>query len=107
MPTSNSTGCLIGVLGLENGRNDLLRGRDLRDHGLEAREEQRTDVERALVVQPHDLLGDTTHEDVGQAGAAVGAHDDEVDVLLAGDAEDLLSGDTLGDVGMDGDAGQP
>ena len=39
-------------------RDDLLRGRDLRDHRLEARVEQRADVELAGLEQRDDLLGD-------------------------------------------------
>src|SRR6186713_2797385 len=48
----------LGGLAVEQRRDDLLRGRDLRDHRLEAREEQRRDVERALVEQRDDLVGD-------------------------------------------------
>jgi len=36
----------------------LLRGRDLRNHRLEAREEQRADIERTLGIEVRDLLGD-------------------------------------------------
>ena len=37
---------VVAAFALEHRRDDLLRGRDLRDHRLEAREEQRADVER-------------------------------------------------------------
>src|SRR6202451_1734995 len=48
----------FGGIGLEHRRNDLLRGRDLRDHRSEARVEQRADVEFELVEQRDDLFGD-------------------------------------------------
>src|ERR1700730_430988 len=48
----------IGRLGLHHQRNDLLRGRDLRDHGLEARIEQRADVELAGLEAGDNFVGD-------------------------------------------------
>src|SRR6202035_2741448 len=48
----------IGRLGLHHQRNDLLRGRDLRDHGFEARIEQRADVELAGLEAGEDFVGD-------------------------------------------------
>src|SRR5262249_26055367 len=49
---------IVAGLVREYRGNDLLRGRNLRDDGLEAREEQGADVERALLVEPHDLVAD-------------------------------------------------
>src|ERR1700687_5290214 len=48
----------IGGGSFHHQRNDLLRGRDLRDHGLEARIEQRADVELAGVETRDHPLGD-------------------------------------------------
>src|SRR5438552_2629870 len=48
----------VGGRGFHHQRNDLLRGRDLRDHGLEARIEQRADVEFAGVETGDHLVGD-------------------------------------------------
>src|ERR1700691_362055 len=45
-------------LGFHHQRNDLLRGWDLRDHRLEARIEQRADVELAGLEARDDLVGD-------------------------------------------------
>src|SRR5215469_15186060 len=44
--------------GLEDRRNDLLRSRDLRDHGLEARKEQGANVEGAIGKEAQDTVGD-------------------------------------------------
>jgi hypothetical protein len=49
---------IIGGSGLEHRRNDLLRGLNLRYHRLEAGEEQRADIERALGVEPQDAVRD-------------------------------------------------
>ncbi len=46
------------LLRLEHRRDDLLRGRNLRDHRPKAREEQRRDVEGALVEQRKNALRD-------------------------------------------------
>src|SRR5262249_58870361 len=52
-------GAAVAVAGaLEYRRNDLLGGRELRDHRLEAREEQRADVEGAVLEQPQNLVAD-------------------------------------------------
>ena len=48
----------IGGFLLEYRRNDVLRGRNLRDHGTEAREEQGADVKLEFVEQRDDLFGD-------------------------------------------------
>src|SRR5437879_355829 len=61
---------------LDHQRDDLLRGRDLRDHRLEARVEQRADVELARVEHPDDRLGHVVgvfiakHADRAQLGMA-------------------------------------
>jgi len=38
----------------------------------------------------HDLLGHTAHEQLVRTGAPMRAHDDEVNVLVAGGVEDTL-----------------
>src|SRR5882762_8572205 len=47
-----------GLFLLDHQRDDLLRGRNLRDHRLEARVEQRADVELAGIEHLDDRLGD-------------------------------------------------
>src|SRR5262245_59437795 len=89
---------IVAGLVREHRRNDLLRGRDLRDDGLEAREEQGADVERTLLVESHDLVADPLGILEGER-----AHRAQLDVLddlsvveaaqllvaLAADAEEL------------------
>jgi hypothetical protein len=102
-------------VGVEFRRNDLLRGRNLRDHRTEARVEQRADVETELVVQRDDLLGD--HLGVLEAQRAHRAQIDHLDDLFfigppqlieafAADAEqfDLFA---LGDERIGALAGKP
>src|SRR5580698_8310055 len=85
-------------IGFEHRRNDLLRGRDLRDHRAEARIEQRTDVEFELVEQRDDLRGD--HFGIVEPQRAHRTQIDQFDdllsiepaqliVTLAADAEEL------------------
>src|SRR5450756_426410 len=66
----------IGGLGFHDQRNDLLRGRDLRDHGFEARIEQRADVELAGIETRDHLLGDIFGVDEAKL-----AHRAQLDVL--------------------------
>src|SRR3989440_825887 len=79
-------------------RNDLLGGRDLRDHGFEARIEQRADVELAGVEPRQNLFGDVFGIDEAELAnrAQVDVLDDvlfegpaELLVALAADAENL------------------
>src|SRR5882724_2911025 len=93
----DSRGSLAGCR-FEHRWNDLLGGRDLGDHRLEAGEEQRADVERALRIERRDLLGNRLCID-----EADGAHRAQLDMLddvalvlaaqllvaLLADAEDL------------------
>ena len=83
---------------LDNQRNDLLGGRDLRDHGLEARIEQRADVELTGVEPRQHLLGDVLGVDEAELthAAQVEMLDDllvelaaELLVALAADAEEF------------------
>src|SRR5579872_5634345 len=64
------------VLRAELGRDELLGGGDLRDHRLEARVEQRADVELAVLEQSDHLFGD-------RLGGVIGdrAHRAQVDQL--------------------------
>ena len=105
----------FGGIGFEHRRNDLLRGRDLRDHRAEARVEQRADVEFELVEQRDDLLGDHfgVLEPQGAHRAQIDQFDDllgiepaQLIVTLAADAEefDLFA---LGDQRVGALAGEP
>src|SRR5215831_679423 len=91
---------LAGVA-LEHGRNDLLSRRDLGDDRLETRKEQSANVERAILVEPQDLvanffgvfeakLTDGTQFDVldnlllvhaAKLFVALAAHAEELDLL--------------------------
>src|SRR5207248_7801176 len=73
-------GGAVAGLALKRRRDDLLGGRKLRDHRLEAREEQRRDIERALGIEPPDLAGDAFGIDKADR-----AHRAQLDVL-----DDLL-----------------
>src|SRR6202451_2610144 len=105
----------FGGIGFKHRRNDLLRGRDLRDHRSEARVEQRADVEFELVEQRDDLFGD--HLGVVESQGAHRAQIDQFDdllgiepaqliVTLAADAEefDVLA---LGDQRIGALSGEP
>src|SRR6185437_4723532 len=75
---------------LDHQRNDLLRGRDLRDHRLEARIEQRADVEFAGLETSNHLLRDILR--VGEAELTDRTQLDILDdLLLEGPAELLKS----------------
>src|SRR5882724_10035605 len=88
----------VASVRLEHRWNDLLGGRDLGDHRLEAREEQCADIEFALRIERGDLLGNRFRVD-----EADGAHRAQLDMLddvalvlaaqllvaLLADAEDL------------------
>src|SRR5580698_9625864 len=100
---------------LEHRRNDLLRGRDLRDHRSEARVQQRADVEFELVEQRDDLLGDhlgvlepqhTYRAQVDQFDDLLGIEPAQLIVAFAADAEefDVLA---LGDQRVGALAGEP
>src|SRR5690606_18696035 len=71
-------------------RNDLLRGRDLRDHRLEARIEQRADVELARLVARDDLLGDVLGLFVADITGATQV-DDIDDLLRESPAQDVIA----------------
>src|SRR5439155_21021876 len=49
---------LIAVRAGEYRWNDLMRGRQLRHYRLESREEEGADVERALLIEPQNPVGD-------------------------------------------------
>src|SRR5580692_1787560 len=78
----------FGGIGLEHRRNDLLRGRNLRDHRTEARVEQRADVEFELVEQRDDLFGD--HFGVLEPQGAHRTQVDQLDDLLGIEAAQLI-----------------
>src|SRR5258708_31744777 len=69
-------------------RNDLLRGRDLRDHRLEARIEQRADVELAGLETRDHLFGDVLGIDEGKLADCTKI--DVLDDLLLERAAQLL-----------------
>src|SRR5580692_1534113 len=88
----------IRGLGFHHQRNDLLRGRNLRDHRLEARIEQRADVELAGLETRDHLVGDILGIDETELAhrAQIEVFDDllveqaaELLVTLAADAEEL------------------
>src|SRR6202140_215334 len=78
----------IGGGSFHHQRDDLLRGRDLRDHGLEARIEQRADVELAGVETRDHPLGDILGID--EAELTNRAQLDILDDLLFEGAAQLL-----------------
>src|SRR5262245_56918840 len=80
----------VVVAGLvrKHRRDDLLRGRDLRDDRPETREEQGADVERALLVEPHDLVADPFG--ILEGERADRAQLDVLDDLLLVEAAQLL-----------------
>src|ERR1700682_4355196 len=78
----------FGAIGLEDRRDDLLRGRDLRDHRAETRVEQRADVEFELVEQRDDLIGD--HLGVLEPQAAHRTQIDQFDDLLGIEPAQLI-----------------
>src|SRR6185437_6317827 len=65
---------------LEDRWNNLLGGRDLRNHRLEAREEQRADIELVIVEARHDLVGD--HLRLRETYLLDAAQFDDLDYLL-------------------------
>src|ERR1043165_6707060 len=73
-------GSAILLIRLELRRDYLLRRRDLRDHRPETREEQRGDVESALVKQLDDLPGD--HVGLLKADLLHAAQLDDLDDVL-------------------------
>src|SRR5690348_1032277 len=74
--SSRSVGCALR----EHGRDDLLRCRDLSDDRLEAREEQRADVEGPFLVELDDLLSDLVG--VFEMDLSNGAQIDRLDDVL-------------------------
>src|SRR6202012_4275624 len=78
----------IGGRRLDYERNDLLRGRDLRDHRLEARIEQRADVELAGLETGDHLLGDILGIDESELAYRAQIH--MLDDLLVEQAAELL-----------------
>src|SRR5262249_48683497 len=89
---------VVPRVGGDDRRNELLCGRGLRDHRLEAREEQRADVELARLEQGNDFLPDTAGmlEFELAHGAQIDGLDDTIFELafelieaLAADAEEL------------------
>src|SRR6202030_585146 len=78
----------FGGIGLEHRRNDLPRGRDLRDHRTEARVEQRADVEFEFVEQRDDLLRD--HFGVLEPQGAHRTQIDQLDDLLGVEPPQLI-----------------
>src|SRR5687768_8120586 len=78
----------IGGGRFHDKRNDLLCGRDLRDHRLEARIEQRADIEFAGIETRDDLLGDVLGVD--EAELADRAQLDVIDDLLLEGTAQLL-----------------
>src|SRR4029453_19094154 len=80
-------GAVRGLL-FHDQRNDLLRGRDLRDHRLEARIKQRADVELAGLEARQHLLGDVLGVD--EADLAYRTQVDVLDDLLLEGTAQLL-----------------
>src|SRR6266404_9962976 len=88
----------IGVGGFRHQRNDLLRGRHLRDQGFEARIEQRADVELAGLEASDDFVRDVFGVDEAKLTHRAqldGFHDllleiaTQLFVAFAADAEEL------------------
>src|SRR5262249_312238 len=88
----------IGGFLFEYRRNDLMRGRNLRDHRTEPREEQRANIELGFVEQRDDLLGnlfgvlelqDADRAQVDQFGDLLGKNSAELIITFAADAEEL------------------
>src|SRR4029079_8283554 len=80
--------CAVFGAILEYRRNNLLRGRDLRNDRLEPGEEQRADVECALIEQRDDLFGD--HLGLFKADRTHAAKLDGLDNQLSVEATQLL-----------------
>ncbi len=78
----------LAAFSSDDQRDDLLRGRDLRDHRLEARIEQRADVEFAGIEARQHLFGDVLGID--EAELTYRAQIDVLDDLLVEGAAELL-----------------
>src|SRR5262249_10222133 len=48
--------------------------------------------EHRHLARAHDALGDATRDQVTDAGAAVRAHHDEIDLVILGELQDLVDG---------------